>query len=263
MWRHVVIYLAFNAVNLIYSSSDAASFPCSKASTLVEKLVCADPSLSSMDEDMANLYRQSVSYAEFPEKIRREQREWLNGDRNSCRSKKCLMIAYAVRIEALQSESNQKSSSTGEAFSRSQHFSKSDYQARESSSTDEILLIQNNQGVYEVPVIVNNVLKINFIIDSGAADVSISPDVALTLLKTGTIGQNDWLPGKHYTFADGSSTKSTRFNIQSMMLGNHILRDVVCRIDDNIEAPMLLGQSALTKLGSYQIDYRRGTLIFR
>ncbi|MCC8997540.1 MAG: hypothetical protein LM517_10955 [Nitrosomonas sp.] len=42
---------------------------------------------------------------------------------------------------------------------------------------NEIKLISVG-GVYGIPVLLNDVLKINVIIDSGAADVSIAPDVA-------------------------------------------------------------------------------------
>jgi hypothetical protein len=48
-------------------------------------------------------------------------------------------------------------------------------------------------GVYEVPVLLNGVLKLNFIFDAGASDVSISPDVALTLIRTGTVTDKDFL----------------------------------------------------------------------
>ena len=123
-------------------------------------------------------------------------------------------------------------------------------------SPNEIKLIKNG-GVYEVPVILNNVLSINFILDSGAADVSISPDVALTLIKTKTITDNDWLPGAYYRFADGSTAKSKRFNLKSIKIGNVKLTNVTCSISNSIEAPMLLGQSALQKLGRYSIDYNK------
>lgn len=223
-----------------------ASFPCGKATTKVERLICSDPRLSAIDEEMADRYREALANTNNPARVKREQRDWLNGDRNTCKSDKCLLIAYAIRLDALGSESTTASNSS--------------YQGTVGS--DEVALIQRG-GVYEVPVVVNDVLKINFILDSGASDVSISPDVALTLLKTGTISQADWLPGAVYSFADGSSAKSARFKIRSMKVGNRILRDVTCGIAKNIEAPMLLGQSALHKLGSYQIDYRRGALILR
>jgi aspartyl protease family protein len=116
-------------------------------------------------------------------------------------------------------------------------------------------------GVYEVPVVMNGVLKINFIIDSGASDVSISSDVASTLIKAGTVGYDDWLPGKVYQFADGSYAKSRRFRIKSLSIGGKAIYDVACSISASVEAPMLLGISALEKLGSYSIDYKYGYMI--
>ena len=68
--------------------------------------------------------------------------------------------------------------------------------------------LKSNYGVFSVPVELNGVLKIDFIFDSGASDISISPDIALTLLKAGTIKKEDWLPGAYYSFADGSTAKS-------------------------------------------------------
>lgn len=68
---------------------------------------------------------------------------------------------------------------------------------------NEITLIKTG-GVYEIPVELNEVLRINLIFDSGATEASIAPDVFLTLLRTGTIGGEDWLPGSYYQIADGS-----------------------------------------------------------
>lgn len=108
----------------------------------------------------------------------------------------------------------------------------------------------------------NGVLKINVILDSGAADVSIAPDVALTLIRTKTIKDSDWLPGGTYQFADGSTAKSMRFSLKSIQIGNKILENVECSIANSFSSPMLLGQSALKKLGKYTVDYEKGTLNF-
>ncbi len=51
----------------------------------------------------------------------------------------------------------------------------------------------------------------NLVLDSGAAEVVIPADVVLTLLRTGTVAEEDFLPGKSYTLADGSSLRSLRF----------------------------------------------------
>ena len=121
--------------------------------------------------------------------------------------------------------------------------------------------LKKSGGVYEIPVELNGVLKINFIFDSGASDVSISPDVALTLIRTGTIEDDDWLEGQFYRFADGSQAKSMRFKLKSINVGGKIIKDVTCSISNNLEAPMLLGQSALRMFGRYTFDYSSDKLI--
>jgi hypothetical protein len=42
-------------------------------------------------------------------------------------------------------------------------------------------------GVYEIPVEINGVLTLNFVLDSGASEVHMPADVVLTLVRTGTI----------------------------------------------------------------------------
>lgn len=129
-----------------------------------------------------------------------------------------------------------------------------------SNNSGNIIKLQKIGGVYEVPVDLNGVLKINFIFDSGASDVSISPDVALTLIKTGTIRESDWLPGAYYSFADGSTAKSARFKLRSLKIGNKTVYNITCSIANSIKAPMLLGQSVLSQFGKYTFDYRTETL---
>ena len=117
-------------------------------------------------------------------------------------------------------------------------------------------------GTLEVPVEINRVLKINFIFDSGASEVFISPDIALTLIKTGTVQESDWLPSSSYIFADGSTARSRRFLIRELSIGGHTLKNVPAAISNSIEASLLLGQSALNRFGSFTIDYQSNTLSF-
>jgi aspartyl protease family protein len=248
----------FIVLGLFASFSYGASFPCGKASTIVENLICDDKRLSSMDEEMADFYKEALSSADFPEQVRREQRRWLSVDRNNCRNLKCLYRAYQNRISELRSYETSPSESYSSPPSKRYEKSRNSTSIIRGSES-EIPLTQNG-GVYEIPVVVNEVLKIDFVLDSGAADVSITPDVALTLIRTRTVTQNDWLPGRTYSFADGSTAKSTRFMLNSLRIGDRVINNVACRIDENVEAPMLLGQSALQKLGRYQIDYSKQTL---
>ena len=117
-------------------------------------------------------------------------------------------------------------------------------------------------GVYEVPVIINGVLKLNFIFDAGATDISISPDVALTLIKTGTVSDADFIGTENYKLADGSTIKSKVFLIKEIQLGNKKINNVKASISNSVKAPLLLGQSVLNKFGKVTIDYNKGVILF-
>ena len=118
-------------------------------------------------------------------------------------------------------------------------------------------------GVYEIPVIINGALKLNFIFDAGASDVSISPDVALTLIRTGTLTDKDFLGTETYKFADGSTAKSKVFIIKEIQLGNKKITNVRASISNSVNAPLLLGQSVLNKFGKVTIDYKNSQIIFQ
>ena len=131
------------------------------------------------------------------------------------------------------------------------------------NSSDSIKITKSKSGLIEIPIVLNDVLRINFIFDSGASEVSLSPDVALTLIRTGTISETDWLRDQLYTFADGSKAKSKRFLIRKLIIGNQVLTNIEASISNSIEAPMLIGQNVLQKLGSVTIDYKNLLLIIK
>jgi aspartyl protease family protein len=133
----------------------------------------------------------------------------------------------------------------------------------EKNIVGEVRLKRMNGGTYQVPVILNGVLKIDFIFDSGASDVSISPDIALTLMKTGTVKQTDFIGTQKYSFADGSSATSKVFYLREVEIGGYRLKNVKASISNSLNAPMLLGQSVLQQLGSVTIDNERSVLIIR
>jgi aspartyl protease family protein len=117
-------------------------------------------------------------------------------------------------------------------------------------------------GVYEIPITINGALKINFIFDAGAADVSISSDVALTLIRTGTVKNEDFIGTETYKFADGSTAKSKVFIIKEIELGNRKIFNVKASISNSLTAPLLLGQSVLNQFGRVMIDYKNQVIIF-
>lgn len=123
-----------------------------------------------------------------------------------------------------------------------------------------INLIKNTGGTYDIPVELNGVLKINFIFDSGASDVTVSPDVALTLIRAGTITRSDFVGTQKYVFANGDTATSQVFLLKEIKLGSHKLRKVRASISNSMDAPMLLGQSVLQRFGKISIDNTNHTL---
>ena len=115
-------------------------------------------------------------------------------------------------------------------------------------------------GTFEIPVIINGALQLNFTIDSGAADVSIPADVVMTLMRTGTINQGDFLGSRTYVLADGSTSPSRLFRIRSLRVGNREVTNVTASIAP-VKGGLLLGQSFLRQFGSWSIDNRRGVLV--
>jgi len=115
-------------------------------------------------------------------------------------------------------------------------------------------------GVYSLPIEINGVLTLHFILDSGAAEVNIPADVVLTLVRAGTIKDTDFLPGTTYVLADGSELKSPRFMIRSLKIGRQSINNIPASVG-NIASSLLLGQSVLEKLGTWGIDNQRQVLI--
>src|SRR5690349_10098011 len=90
---------------------------------------------------------------------------------------------------------------------------------------EDIPLIKQG-GVYQIPVEINGVITLHFVLDTGAAEVNIPADVALTLYRTGTIRDTDFLPGQTYTLADGSTLNSSRFLLRNLAVGSHRIANI-------------------------------------
>ena len=74
---------------------------------------------------------------------------------------------------------------------------------------------------------INGQLTLKFVVDSGASDVSVPADVVMTLLRTETITEADFLGKQTYTLADGSTLPSQQFTIRSLKVGDRILENVI------------------------------------
>jgi clan AA aspartic protease (TIGR02281 family) len=112
------------------------------------------------------------------------------------------------------------------------------------------------------PVIINNALKLNFIVDSGASDVSIPADVFASLVQANTVTQADITGNRNYKNADGEVFQSKTFVIRSLRIGNIEAPSVQAKVSPS-NAPPLLGQSFLKRFKSWSIDNSTQELILQ
>ena len=130
-----------------------------------------------------------------------------------------------------------------------------DQKARPSSA----VRMRVDAGAYIVRGSINNQLTLDFILDSGASEVSIPIDIVKTLVRTGTVVSTDFLDAAKFQLADGSVVPQLRFRIRSLSVGDRAVEDVVATVGDVSSAP-LLGQSFLGRFKSWSIDNQVGIL---
>jgi clan AA aspartic protease (TIGR02281 family) len=129
-----------------------------------------------------------------------------------------------------------------------------------SAGADEVKLTDHGGTFFLVPVRINDKLILDFVLDSGASDVQIPDDVLRTLYRTGTVSETDFLGTEMYFLADGSKVPSPRFMLRVLEVGNHKVNNVTASVGASSSEP-LLGQSFLSKLGSWTLDNERHVLV--
>lgn len=116
-------------------------------------------------------------------------------------------------------------------------------------------------GVYLVPIKVNG-LDLKFIFDTGASSICLSSAEALVMLRQGQITQDDFVGQQQFQDATGGISVGTIIRLHTVEIGGIILRNVEANVVDNIKAPLLLGQTALSKFGKVTIDYNNNIIEF-
>lgn len=115
-------------------------------------------------------------------------------------------------------------------------------------------------GIWKVPVQINGIISLKFVIDSGASEVQISKDVFLTLIRAEAVQEKDFLPGKTFVLADGREVRSNRFIVRSLKVGDATFSNIEAVVGE-LTAPLLLGQSFLSKVSEWKIDNKNKKLI--
>lgn len=88
---------------LLTGNIDAASFNCAKAKSVVEKLICSQPSLSALDDTLNRVYILYQSAILWTDSAKQEQASWCKNVRDTCKSVATLTQSMSNRISIFKS----------------------------------------------------------------------------------------------------------------------------------------------------------------
>lgn len=128
------------------------------------------------------------------------------------------------------------------------------------SLSQTTIKMKRQGGVSIVPCKVNG-LDLSFIFDTGASDVTISLTEALFMLKNGYLSESDITGTANYTDAKGEISEGYTIVLKEIEFAGLKLFNVKASIVATLDAPLLLGQTAISKLGRIELDLASNTLI--
>ena len=130
------------------------------------------------------------------------------------------------------------------------------------SGSKVIIKMKKENGVYKIPVSLNGT-EMDFIFDTGAGIISISDIEASFLYKQGKITKEDILGKENFQDATGTISEGAIVNLKEVSIGGRTIYNIRASVVDNVNASLLLGQTALEKFGKITIDYENSEVIFQ
>ena len=99
-----------------------------------------------------------------------------------------------------------------------------------------------------------NDLPLYFCFDTGASDVSLSMVEASFMMKNGYLTKEDVMGNAYYSDAQGNVSEGTVVNLRHVQFGDMEIENVRASVVRNQKAPLLLGQTVLSRAGKIEID---------
>jgi len=84
----------------LMAAAQAASFDCAKAGTKIEHIICDNPEISKLDEELNAVYKAALQNVKQADSIKQTQKQWLK-ERNVCVDTVCVKRAYEARLQSL------------------------------------------------------------------------------------------------------------------------------------------------------------------
>ena len=87
---------------LLTLSVFGVSFDCAKAKTNVEKMICSDPELSLLDENLSQVFNKALKISKYKNALKTQQLMWLK-ERNKCDDDiDCVINSYRDRLSVFK-----------------------------------------------------------------------------------------------------------------------------------------------------------------
>ena len=129
-------------------------------------------------------------------------------------------------------------------------------------SNKNVIPMEIQNGVRYVWIEINGI-KLRFIFDTGASSICISLAEALVLHRQGLLQEEDFIGLESFQDATGQTSEGAKINLRTVKIGNIILENIEATIIDNVDAPLLLGQTVFERFGKIEIDNENNEIIFK
>ena len=130
------------------------------------------------------------------------------------------------------------------------------------ASIHEVPLVRDRHGTFTLLATLNGTTTLAFTLDTGATNVTIPQSIAQELMRDGSLTVADYVGNAVSILADGTKRHDTLYRLRSVTIGGLTVTDVECSVGDNGSA-LLLGQSFLSKFGSWSVDNGRAVLVLK
>lgn len=121
--------------------------------------------------------------------------------------------------------------------------------------------VYESGGTPIVEVAIAGVCCAKFVVDSGAADVTVSPGLFKAMVDAGLVTKADLIDVVKYRTASGHVINGLRFTMPPMSIGGHVVNNVIGSVSPTQGAGMLLGGSFLRRFKSFAIDLTTSELV--
>lgn len=108
-----------------------------------------------------------------------------------------------------------------------------------------------------------NDLPMRFVFDTGASTVSMSMVEASFMMKNGYLTNKDVVGSQRFSDAQGNVGEGTVVNLRKVQFGDLELENVRASVVRNQKAPLLLGQTVLSRIGKIEIDNQKKVIVVR